>query len=449
MKTFYALVLWVLLSLAAQFELSAQTPSPDQLVFIDGGENLLAAAESVNGLELSSDGKSVVLQESALDGELVLQTQTLEYKFDQGLASWNGRAPHNATSGFMVLMRVDYQGEWSPWLTMGYWHKYFWSSYGATDFAGGEVNVDMLDLNYVASEIQFKIVFKRSSPNLASAELRRVSFFASDSKRTVSLYALGLEKPAAVFIPTEHVYQMEVDPVIGPSICSPSTTAMIVRSYQRSVNVLRFAEDTYDAYWSMFGVWPRAVQHASEYGLSGWVGRYRSWEEAAEVLRNGGRVAMSIGKPLYTGHLVMLAGFDAAGNPIVHDPAKRDGYAKVYAKADITEAWFGKGGYAYTFYGPDEAETLVVETPYAPVVLRCLGNPFKQVAQFELSIPNTENVQIAIYDLMGRRLSLLHQGNLQAGEHILKWNSTDLPTGMYKLVYRSATRSQHLSVVKH
>ena len=125
---------------------------------------------------------------------------------------------------------------------------------------------------------------------------------------------------------------------------------MILRSYGIPVDPLQFARDTYDSYFEMFGIWPKVVQNASQYGVDGAVTRYRSWSQARQVLANGGRISMSVGPPLYSGHLMMLAGFTASGDPIVHDPARENGYAFVFNKSDLSHSWFDKGGVAYTLY---------------------------------------------------------------------------------------------------
>jgi len=98
--------------------------------------------------------------------------------------------------------------------------------------------------------------------------------------------AIVNDNPQAIFIPTDFVYQYGVDPVIGPDICSPTSVSMILKSYNIDVDPYQFALDTHDPYFDMFGIWPRVVQNASEFGLDGAVTRYRTWSEAREVRRN-------------------------------------------------------------------------------------------------------------------------------------------------------------------
>ena len=195
---------------------------------------------------------------------------------------------------------------------------------------------------------------------------------------------------------------------------------------------LKFARDTRDPYYGIFGVWPRVVQNASEYGVKGTVTRYRSWSEAREVLARGGRIGMSIGAPLYSGHLVMLAGFTANGDPIVHDPARTyTGYGCVYNKNDLSHAWFDKGGVGYTIFMPDSTAS-GVETPADPpqapagfVLRQNWPNPFNASTTFEYELSREGYVEFHICDLLGRRIITLAEGRQPAGLHRLRWEGRD------------------------
>jgi hypothetical protein len=219
---------------------------------------------------------------------------------------------------------------------------------------------------------------------------------------------------------------------------------MALRSYEIPVDPLQFALDNYDPHYHIFGIWPRAVQNASEYGVDGAVTRYRSWSAAREVLAEGGRIVISVGLPLYQGHLMMLAGFTSEGNPIVHDPAKTDGYAKVYNKNDLALSWFAKGGIAYTFF-PEEGATALqsdlavrANIPESYQLKQNFPNPFNPTTTIPFFIPEQSDVKISIYDVTGRMIKTLYDRNTPAGDHSITWNAEDLASGNYFIVLSNA-----------
>lgn len=59
-------------------------------------------------------------------------------------------------------------------------------------------------------------------------------------------------------------------------------------------------------------------------------------------------------------------------------------------------------------------------------------NPFNPATQFTLQLRNEQEVTIAIFDLLGRRIATLHDGALSAAEnHTFRFDATDLPSGVY------------------
>ncbi|HEX2869414.1 MAG TPA: C39 family peptidase [Ignavibacteriales bacterium] len=407
---------------------------PDQHYFFEK-DSLVKKIQTMSGMKIAPDGKSIVLEDGATDGYTIFSPDSSKYPFNEGLPSWNGRVS-NENSSFKVLMRF-YNGGWSPWLTVGYWKSNLWSSYGSVSFNGGKVDVDFVQLYSYCSKWQFQVVMKRTNAANTSASLHKLSFFVSDSRTTANtnITAIVNDKPAAIFIPTDHFYQYSLDPGIGGNICSPTSTSMVLRSYKIMVDPLQFAKDNYDTYWQMFGVWPKAVQNAAQYGLNGAVTRYRTWSETRAVMAAGGRVVMSVAKPLYTGHLIMLAGFNANGDPIVHDPARRDGYAYVFDKTALSQSWFNKGGVAYTFFPGDNLSTSVTsEEPMQTVQkfnLVNYPNPFNGQTTVSFETPDGGYTRVTVYDVTGREVERLYDGTIQAGKHSFRWNANDLPTGNY------------------
>ena len=321
-----------------------------------------------NNIVLSPDGLYLQLADGETEGYFELKTQTSTSPFNRGLPSWNGLVTDD-NSGFHVQMRFPYFNSWpTDWYTVGYWKQYIWNDYGLTSFTGGKVDIDYVKLNTYQSEWQFRVNMKRQSDSDPSPKLNKLSFFISDSKteNNINYNEIVSDNPGFVYNDTDHIYQYSVDPGIGGDICSPTSTVMALKSLGIEVDELVFARDNYDTYWNLFGIWPNAVQNASEYvsdngqyRIDGAVTRYRNWTDAYEVLANDGRIVMSVGPPLYSGHLMMLAGFMEDGRVIVHDPAKTSGYQKIYDKYELSQSWFAKGGISYTFYLVENSPVIV------------------------------------------------------------------------------------------
>jgi len=63
-------------------------------------------------------------------------------------------------------------------------------------------------------------------------------------------------------------------------------------------------------------------------------------------------------------------------------------------------------------------------------------NPFNPVTRFTVDLPKATEVEIAVYDLLGREIALLLSGGQAAGRYLLEWDGRDdngiaVPTGMY------------------
>lgn len=418
---------------------------PDQhyVIKID---SIYANIESSQGIKLSDDGKYLMLEDNVNNGYVDIKPQVSEFLFNHGLPSWNGTALGN-NSSFKVQMRFPYNGGWSPWLTVGFWKKNIWASYGSTSYAGGFVDIDYVKLNSYTDTWQFRVIMTRANSSEPSPTIHKLSFFVSDSRTTtnVNITQIVNDNPEQIFVPTSFIYQYGVDPVIGPDICSPTTVSMILKSYDIQVDPYQFAVDTRDPYYGIFGVWPRVVQHAHEYGLDGAVTRYRTWSETRDVLAAGGRIAMSIGQPLYAGHLVMLAGFTVNGTPIVHDPARSNGYSYIYNKTSISQAWFNKGGVAYTFYPVDG--TTSIQIPDEEIIVNTFElfqnypNPFNPSTIISWQASENGHQTIKIFDVLGNEIAVLVDEYLPTGSYSVEFNSSEikgnLPSGIYFYQFRS------------
>jgi len=78
--------------------------------------------------------------------------------------------------------------------------------------------------------------------------------------------------------------------------------------------------------------------------------------------------------------------------------------------------------------------------PYDYVLHDNFPNPFNPETQIRFSLGSRENVKLVIYDIMGRQVRTLINGDsFNSGFHVMNWNGRDnvgekVSTGMY--IYR-------------
>lgn len=78
--------------------------------------------------------------------------------------------------------------------------------------------------------------------------------------------------------------------------------------------------------------------------------------------------------------------------------------------------------------------TRVGAPPLAPGDLRLLPatpNPFNPSTDLRLRLEHSAPARLAVFDLLGRRVALLHDGPLTAGEHRFRFEAGSLPSGLY------------------
>jgi len=79
-------------------------------------------------------------------------------------------------------------------------------------------------------------------------------------------------------------------------------------------------------------------------------------------------------------------------------------------------------------------------------------NPFNPKTQIAFALDRPGNVDISVFDLAGRRIATLHQGELGVGEHNVTWNGrtsagSPAPAGQYMYVLKTATGQVSRSMV--
>ena len=58
-------------------------------------------------------------------------------------------------------------------------------------------------------------------------------------------------------------------------------------------------------------------------------------------------------------------------------------------------------------------------------------NPFNSQTSFTFAIPTAERVTLKVYDIMGREVATILDGNMQANSYTINWSADNLATGVY------------------
>ncbi len=70
-------------------------------------------------------------------------------------------------------------------------------------------------------------------------------------------------------------------------------------------------------------------------------------------------------------------------------------------------------------------------------------NPFNPVTRIAFALPEAGPARLAVYNIRGERVALLADGDQSAGSHVVTWDATGHPSGLY--VYRLQARGVDLS----
>lgn len=302
----------------------------------------------------------------AVDTFVPIESET---SFREVLPSWNIDVPSGCFALVEVRVRRQDGGRWSPWLFVGEWgdHLEFASRTRSlvTTFGGGRVATDMVRADVALDGAQLRVCSFASAHDVAGVHpavaVRRATLCLSAGR--VPIEALergaGVRAPLALDVPFRS--QRGQEPDIAGRVCSPTSVAMVLQYHGIDVAVDEVARRAFDPRHDIYGNWPRNVQAAWTLGVAGHLARFDDWRAVADCFERGLPLVVSIGVEPgeltgapYTqtsGHLIVLRGFDAAGDLLVNDPAAVNGQQGqvVYARGELERVWLARGGTAYVF----------------------------------------------------------------------------------------------------
>jgi len=66
-------------------------------------------------------------------------------------------------------------------------------------------------------------------------------------------------------------------------------------------------------------------------------------------------------------------------------------------------------------------------------------NPFNPITNINFEIPSNDYMKLSIYDIRGREIDVLYQGDIIAGYHQMSWNAEQFSSGVYFVVLTAST----------
>jgi PKD repeat protein len=90
-----------------------------------------------------------------------------------------------------------------------------------------------------------------------------------------------------------------------------------------------------------------------------------------------------------------------------------------------------------------------IEEYGAAINLNSYPNPFASSTFIEYMLPNTMNVEIAVFDLLGNKVEVIANENQGAGFHRIEWNAEKLSKGAYLLKVTSASGTAGRLLIKN
>lgn len=306
-------------------------------------------------------------------GEAISPEIKTALHYREAIASWNALTPGG--SWLEVQFRARYRSRWSKWYVLGIWasddstiRRHSVKHQGDAD---GFVAVDtFVSTNQEETTDAFQLRLRLfSADGSAIPVVQNISVAYSTAKPASVPVSRGDQSRWNTFLNVLQCSQM-VYPNGGNVWCSPTSLAMVLSYWDgyigpREPRVRSFVDGVFDWIFGGHGNWPFNTALAGALGYEGYVARLTSLEAVEEFVAAGLPVITSIawdkgelsGADVEgsDGHLMVVVGFDSAGNPIVNDSAAPtdEGVQRTYLRTEFEPLWLrASGGTVYLIYPP-------------------------------------------------------------------------------------------------
>ncbi|HNW45240.1 MAG TPA: C39 family peptidase, partial [Elusimicrobiales bacterium] len=353
------------------------------------------------------------------------------FPFDQLLVSAAVLLPRGGT--LQAEARVKTAAGWSPWFSFGRFTK---GKGGASVKSQanrfGKLDVDVLKLAQKASAFRYRLTIPPCGAGRAVIKLAAASY--TDSAAPYAAAAAVKRSPdfGPLKLKVRPYSQMVQKVPYARDICSPVSLAMALTRLGRPTGPLQAAALVRDSAENIYGNWFFNTAFAGSEGFYSFLTRLNSLEEARLFIAAGIPVIASVtfapgelnNSPLEKtrGHLLVIKGFDAAGNVIVNDPAAPavKSVERVYDRAQFAAAWLkNKYGTAY-IVARDLNAFLAVKAPVTEFFSEPPGPGKKaRVKLIESQLLANERVELIGISGGWARVKALEQAHLQPDKRTL------------------------------
>jgi hypothetical protein len=291
----------------------------------------------------------------------------MEVSFAEAIASLQA----NTAPGtwIEVELSAEVRGVWSKWYSMGVWLQedlpFKRHSVNGQGDAVGTVYTDTLSLKKAATAVKARLtLFTTDAASTPSVRTIGVAF-ANGTDKAGTVPSTGLVSDLNVPKRSQMVF-----PNGGNVWCSPTSLTMVMEYWSKiaerpdwNLPVPTAVGGVWDYTYDGAGNWPFNTNYAASLGLQAKVVRMRSLADVEHWTQAGVPVIVSVtykqGQmdntpiPSTPGHILVVRGFNAAGDVLTNDPAAAsdDAVGITYNRLQFEHAWLDKSnGTAYLLY---------------------------------------------------------------------------------------------------
>ncbi len=297
----------------------------------------------------------LVLDDEALNGTYfsnIFEVQPMK----SVVASWGALSSETATVEIEVRIRVN--GKWSRYFSYGAWGLGLQNKPMTTNTNDGIAKISTDEIivqgGKTAEAIQYRVTLRRDNIYSESAKLSFVALAIEYDDYEYKVNVSSLPERVEYIVPK---LNQNVVPVIGNSICSPTSSTMLLKYKGHSFIEYDEYENRYIANLAkdygneIFGNWVYCTVIMTAYGEKAYVMRMYSIDELKMHLAKVGPVALSVKGKMdayntdnsYTtnGHLLVCQGYYEKNGQtifICNDPNVKEVYVE-YLEETIERVW--------------------------------------------------------------------------------------------------------------